>query len=109
MHGGYQVHIHSMGKWVFGLKPTDVWWSSSDIGWLVGHSYIVYAPLIAGCTTIAFEGALDFPRFEANWATLIEEFRVTGIFTSPTAVRLLMRYGDESLQKVDHDHNERVF
>jgi acetyl-CoA synthetase len=108
-HGGYQVHIHSMGKWVFGLKPTDVWWSSSDIGWIVGHSYIVYAPLIAGCTTVAFEGALDFPKPETNWATLIEEFRVTGIFTSPTAVRLLMRYGDEPLQKVDHDYLERVF
>ncbi len=108
-HGGYQVHIHSMGKWVFGLKPTDVWWSSSDIGWIVGHSYIVYAPLIAGCTTVAFEGALDFPKPETNWATLIEEFRVTGIFTSPTAVRLLMRYGDAPLQKVDHDYLERVF
>ena len=60
-HGGYQVHIHSMGKWLFDLKPTDVWWSTSDIGWIVGHSYIVYAPLIAGATTIAFEGALDYP------------------------------------------------
>jgi acetyl-CoA synthetase len=108
-HGGYQVHIHSMGKWVFGLKPTDVWWSTSDIGWIVGHSYIVYAPLIAGATTVAFEGALDYPRPETNWATLIEEFRVTGIFTSPTAVRLLMRYGDEPLSKVDHDYLERVF
>lgn len=108
-HGGYQVHIHSMGKWVFGLKPTDVWWSTSDIGWIVGHSYIVYAPLLAGATTIAFEGALDFPRPETHWTTLIEEFRVTGIFTSPTAVRLLMRYGDEPLSKVDHSYLERVF
>src|SRR5512136_808267 len=107
-HGGYQVHIHSMGKWVFGLKPTDVWWSTSDIGWIVGHSYIVYAPLIAGATTIAFEGALDFPRPETHWTTLVEEFRVTGIFTSPTAVRLLMRYGDEPLSRVDHDYLQRV-
>ncbi len=108
-HGGYQVHIHSMGKWVFGLKSTDVWWSTSDIGWIVGHSYIVYAPLLAGATTIAVEGALDFPRPETHWTTLIEEFRVTGIFTSPTAVRLLMRYGDEPLSKVDHSYLERVF
>ncbi|MGE5262014.1 MAG: acetate--CoA ligase [Acidobacteriota bacterium] len=108
-HGGYQVHIHSMGKWVFGLKPTDVWWSTSDIGWVVGHSYIVYAPLLAGATTIAFEGALDYPKPETHWTTLIEEFRVSGIFTSPTAVRLLMRYGDEPLSKVDHDYLERVF
>lgn len=107
-HGGYQVHIHSMGKWMFALKPTDVWWSTSDIGWIVGHSYIVYAPLIAGATTIAFEGALDYPQPDSNWKTLMEEYRVTGIFTSPTAVRLLMRYGD-SLSKVDHSYLERVF
>jgi len=107
-HGGYQVHIHSMGQWLFALKPTDVWWSTSDIGWIVGHSYIVYAPLIAGCTTIAFEGALDYPQPDSNWKALMEDFRVTGIFTSPTAVRLLMRYGD-SLSKVDHSHLERVF
>lgn len=108
-HGGYQVHIYSMGQWVFGLKPTDVWWSTSDIGWIVGHSYIVYAPLITGCTTVAFEGALDFPKPETHWTTLMEEFRVSGIFTSPTAVRLLMRYGDVPLSQVDHDYLERVF
>jgi len=107
-HGGYQVHIHSMGKWLFALRPTDVWWSTSDIGWIVGHSYIVYAPLIAGCTTIAFEGALDYPQPDSNWKALMEDYRVTGIFTSPTAVRLLMRYGD-SLSKVDHSYLERVF
>ena len=93
-HGGYQVHIHSMGRWCFGLKPADVWWSTSDIGWIVGHSYIVYAPLLAGCTTIAYEGALDHPGPETFWR-IIEEFGVTGVFTSPTAVRLLMRYGEE--------------
>ena len=108
-HGGYQVHIYSMGQWVFGLKPTDVWWSTSDIGWVVGHSYIVYAPLLTGCTTVAFEGALDFPKPETHWTTLMEEFRVSGIFTSPTAVRLLMKYGDEPLAQVDHDYLERVF
>ena len=108
-HGGYQVHIVSMARWVFGLKPTDVWWSTSDIGWVVGHSYIVYAPLIVGCTTLAFEGALDHPTSEANWKVAIEEFSVSGVFTSPTAVRLLMRYGDEPLRKVNHDNLERIF
>jgi acetyl-CoA synthetase len=108
-HGGYQVHIVSMARWVFGLKPTDVWWSTSDIGWIVGHSYIVYAPLIVGCTTLAFEGALDHPSSEANWKVAIEEFSVSGVFTSPTAVRLLMRYGDEPLGRVNHDHLERIF
>src|SRR5215208_5420952 len=108
-HGGYQVHIVSMARWVFGLKPTDVWWSTSDIGWIVGHSYIVYAPLIVGCTTLAFEGALDHPTSEANWRVAIEEFSVSGVFTSPTAVRLLMRYGDAPLGKVNHDNLERIF
>ncbi len=108
-HGGYQVHIYSMARWCFGLNQTDVWWSTSDIGWIVGHSYIVYAPLLMGATTIAFEGSLDFPKPETHWTTIIEEFRVTGIFTSPTLVRMLMRYGDEPLSKVDHDYLQRVF
>jgi acetyl-CoA synthetase len=107
-HGGYQVHISSMGRWCFGLKQTDVWWATSDIGWIVGHSYMVYAPLIAGCTTVAFEGALDHPHAEANWRVGIEEFGATGVFTSPTAVRMLMRYGDEPLGRVDHSRLERI-
>ena len=107
-HGGYQVHIHSMGQWVFGLKPTDVWWSTSDIGWVVGHSYIVYAPLIAGVTTLAYEGAMDYPGPEVFWQG-VEEFGVTSVFTSPTAVRLLMKYGDEPPRKFDHSSLDRVF
>ncbi len=107
-HGGYQVHIHSMGQWVFGLKPTDVWWSTSDIGWVVGHSYIVYAPLIIGATTLAYEGALDYPGPETFWQ-VVEEFGVTSVFTSPTAVRLLMKYGDEPPRTFDHSSLDRVF
>ncbi|HZI40294.1 MAG TPA: AMP-binding protein, partial [Gemmatimonadaceae bacterium] len=107
-HGGYQVHITSMGRWCFGLKPDDVWWSTSDIGWIVGHSYMVYAPLLTGCTTVAFEGALDHPTPDAHWRTVVEEFGATGIFTSPTAVRMLMRYGEHTLRDVDHRRLERV-
>jgi acetyl-CoA synthetase len=107
-HGGYQVHIHSMGSWVFGLRETDVWWSTSDIGWVVGHSYIVYAPLLRGCTTIAFEGAIDHPGPDMIWRA-VEEFGVTGIFTSPTAVRLLMRYGAQYVQGSDLGSLERIF
>jgi acetyl-CoA synthetase len=106
-HGGYQVHIHSMGRWVFGLKPSDIWWSTSDIGWVVGHSYMVYAPLLAGCTTIVYEGALDHPGPDVVWR-LIEELGVTGLFTSPTAVRLLMRYGEAQAQEHDLSSLERV-
>lgn len=107
-HGGYPVHVHAMGRWCFGLAPEDVWWATSDIGWIVGHSYMVYAPLIAGCTTVVFEGALDHPRPDTNWRIAIEELGVTGLFTSPTAVRALMRYGDEPLRAIDHSRLERV-
>jgi acetyl-CoA synthetase len=107
-HGGYQVHIVSMGRWCFGMKPSDVWWATSDIGWIVGHSYMVYAPLIIGCTSVVFEGALDHPHAAANWRVVVEQFGATGIFTSPTAVRMLMRYGDEPLLRVDHARLERV-
>jgi len=106
-HGGYQVHIRSMGDWVFGLKPSDVWWSTSDIGWIVGHSYIVYAPLLFGCATVAFEGAPDHPGPEAFYR-IIERNRVSGIFTSPTLVRLLMRYGEEVARRFDLSSLERV-
>ena len=106
-HGGYQVFIHSMGRWCFGMKPNDVWWSTSDIGWVVGHSYIVYAPLLLGCATIAYDGALDHPGPETVWQ-LVEEFGVTGIFTSPTGVRLLMRYGEEPARQFDLSSLERI-
>jgi len=108
-HGGYQVHIVSMARWCYAMRPDDVWWATSDIGWIVGHSYIVYAPLVIGCTTVVFEGALDFPAPDANWRAAIEEFGVTGIFTSPTAVRMLMRYGDDVIKRVDYSRLERVF
>jgi acetyl-CoA synthetase len=106
-HGAYQVYIHSMGKWVFGLDQPDVWWSTSDIGWVVGHSYIVYAPLLAGCTTFAYEGALDFPAAEAFYR-IIEEHKVSGIFTSPTAVRMLMKYGTGPARQSDLGSLTRV-
>ena len=107
-HGGYQVQVVSMGRWCFGLEASDVWWATSDIGWIVGHSYMVYGPLLTGCTTVVFEGALDYPEPEGNWRTAVEEFGATGIFTSPTAIRALMRYGDGPLGRVDHSKLARV-
>jgi len=107
-HGGYQVYVYSMAKWMFGLRESDVWWSTSDIGWVVGHSYIVFGPLLVGCTTIAYEGALDHPSAETFYA-IVERNKVTGAFTSPTAVRLLMRYGNEPARKHTLDSLERVF
>ena len=108
-HGGYQVHIASMARWCFGMRPGDVWWATSDIGWIVGHSYMVYAPLLVGCTTVVFEGALDYPEPDSTWRAVVEEIGATGIFTSPTAIRALMRYGDAPLQGVDHAGVERIF
>jgi acetyl-CoA synthetase len=96
-----------MARWVFGLRPGEMWWSTSDIGWIVGHSYIVYAPLIVGATTIAYEGALDQPGPERFWG-LIEELGITGMFTSPTAIRAFMRYGEEVARRHDLSRLERV-
>ena len=107
-HGGYAVWVHSQGRWCFGLDGRDVWWSTSDIGWIVGHSYIVYGPLMAGCTTIAYEGAIDHPDASAPWG-IVEAFHVTGLFTSPTAVRLLMRTGTEPVARHDVRSLERIF
>ena len=105
--GGYQVYVHSMGDWVFGLRSSDVWWSTSDIGWIVGHSYIVYAPLLAGCTTIAYEGSIDHPTPETFYR-IVEENTVSGIFTAPTAVRMLMKYGAEPAASHDLSTLTRV-
>ncbi|HLF78787.1 MAG TPA: AMP-binding protein, partial [Dehalococcoidia bacterium] len=90
------------------LKPQDIWWTTSDIGWVVGHSYMVYAPLLIGCTTLIFEGALDYPDTETFYR-LSAENGVTGVFTSPTAIRVLMRAGAEPARKHDLSSVERVF
>ena len=107
-HGGYGVWIASMADWMFLLESEDVWWATSDIGWVVGHSYIVYAPLLMGCTTISFEGALDYPDV-STFYRIVEDHGVTGMFTSPTAIRLLMRSGAEAAEGTDLGSLTRVF
>jgi acetyl-CoA synthetase len=108
VHGGYQVWVRAMAEWMFGLRPTDIWWSTSDIGWVVGHSYIVYAPLLVGATTLAYEGALDYPE-SATFYRTVQANRVSGVFTSPTAVRLLMRFGLEPARQHDLSSLAKVF
>ncbi len=108
VHGGYQVGTYLMARWVYDLKPQDIWWATSDIGWVVGHSYIVYAPLVTGCTTIAYEGALDYPGPEVFWR-IVAYNHITSIFTSPTALRLLMRYGEEVAKPFDKSSLQRLF
>jgi acetyl-CoA synthetase len=94
------VYVYAMGKWVYDMKGEDAWWSTSDIGWIVGHSYVVYGPLLIGCSTIMYEGVPDYPRPDVWWS-IIEKNRVSKFWISPTGVRALMRYGDEYHKRYD--------
>lgn len=99
-HGGYAVGTALTVKWVFDIKDEDIWWCSADIGWVTGHSYIVYAPLILGATSIIYEGAPDYPKPD-RWWKIIEKYGVTIFYTAPTAIRMHMRYGEEWVKKHD--------
>jgi len=98
VHGGYMVGTYYHFKTFWDIKEDDVYWCTSDIGWVVGHSYIVYAPLIAGATTIFREGAPDYPDPGAFYS-IIERYGVNVIFTAPTVLRMLMRYGESYPEK----------
>lgn len=106
-HGGYQVYIYSMAKWIYNLNQDDVWFCTSDIGWIVGHSYNVYGPLLVGCTSILFSGTPDYPRPDMWW-DLIERNKATGLWFSPTGIRGLRRLGIEHALKHDLSTVERV-
>jgi acetyl-CoA synthetase len=93
VHGGYMVGTTYFLKAFFDVGPQDVFWCTSDIGWIVGHSYIVYGPLCAGVTTLFREGSIDFPSPEIAWE-IVERYAVTKMFTAPTAVRMFMRLGE---------------
>ena len=99
-HAGYALGTALTLKWVFDLKENDVWWCAADIGWITGHSYIVYAPLILGVTSLMYEGAPIYPQPDRWWG-LIAKHKVSVLYTTPTAVRLFMRYGEEYPQKHD--------
>jgi len=98
--GGYMVQTTATMRWVFDLKENDVYWCSADIGWVTGHSYIVYGPLAAGATTVIYEGAPDTPAFD-RWWSIVERHRITILYTSPTAIRALIRQGDDWPNKHD--------
>jgi len=106
-HGGYQVYIYSQAKWIYDLKQEDIWFCTSDIGWIVGHSYNIYGPLLVGCTSILFSGTPDYPRPDMWW-DLIERNRATGLWFSPTGIRGLRRLGIEHAQKHDLSSVERI-
>src|SRR6266487_3919265 len=98
--GGYQVYIAATLSFVFDIKPDDVWWCAADPGWITGHSYIVYAPLILGATEVIYEGAPSYPN-PGRWWDVAQKYGVTILYTAPTAIRGLMRFGEDWPNKSD--------
>jgi acetyl-CoA synthetase len=99
-HGGYQVGIATTLKYAFDLKPEDRWWCAADAGWITGHSYIVYGPLILGATSVMYEGAPTYP-YPDRWWRVVERYGVSILYTAPTAIRGLMRFGESWVKKRD--------
>jgi len=91
--GGYLLQCTVTMKWVFDLHEDDIYWCTADIGWVTGHSYIVYGPLAAGATSVMYEGAPDYPQFD-RWWRLVEKYRINILYTSPTAIRAFVRQGE---------------
>jgi len=99
-HGGYMVGIYATLKYVFDIKDEDRFWCAADPGWITGHSYIVYGPLLNGATAFMFEGGPTYP-YPNRWWQLIERFGITIFYTAPTAIRGLMRFGEAWPNKHD--------
>jgi len=91
--GGYLTHLYATAKWVFNFKNQDIFFCTADIGWVTGHSYVVYAPLMHGVTEIIYEGAPDYPKPDRYWE-IIEKYGATILYTTPTALRMYMKYGN---------------
>ncbi len=98
--GGYLVYINSIYKSVFDIQEDSVYWCTADVGWVTGHSFIVYAPLLNGASIVVYEGAPDYPKPD-RWWQIIEEYKVTTLYTSPTAIRMFMRLGEKWIKKHD--------
>lgn len=92
--GGYSVWVANTMKWAFNPDENDRWWCAADIGWITGHSYIVFAPLILGLTSVLYEGSIVYPAPDRLWE-IVERYRINILYTSPTAIRTLMRFGDK--------------
>ena len=95
---GYMAYAYYTTKVVFDLKEDDIYWCTADIGWITGHTYIVYGPLVAGATSVMYEGAPDYPQPD-RWWDIVEKYGVTIIYTSPTAIRMHMKFGEQWAQK----------
>jgi acetyl-CoA synthetase len=100
VQGGYSVGVYATTKFVFDIKPNDVFWCTADVGWVTGHSYTIYGPLMNGATSILFEGIPTYPAADRFWS-IVEKYKGTIIYTAPTAIRSLMRFGEELPAKHD--------
>jgi acetyl-CoA synthetase len=107
VHGGFQIWTYWTAKWVYNIKPDDVIFNTSDIGWIVGQSYMVFAPLLAGSSVILYEGTPDFPRPDMWW-DIMEKHQATMFWTSPTGARVLRGLGIEQVEKHNLTSLERV-
>uniref|UniRef100_A0A670JWZ7 Propionate--CoA ligase n=1 Tax=Podarcis muralis TaxID=64176 RepID=A0A670JWZ7_PODMU len=96
--GGYMIFTATTFKYVFDHHPEDIYWCTADIGWITGHSYLTYGPLANGATSVLFEGLPIYPDVGRMWS-IIDKYKVTKFYTAPTAIRLLMKYGDEHVRK----------
>jgi acetyl-CoA synthetase len=96
--GGYAVQTYLTSKYVFDLRDEDVYWCSADIGWVTGHSYVVYGPLLNGATVLMYEGAPNWPDFSRFWK-IIDDHRVSVFYTAPTAIRTFIKWGDQHVMK----------
>jgi acetyl-CoA synthetase len=96
--GGYMVYASMTHQYIFNYKPKDIYWCTADIGWVTGHSYIIYGPLANGATTIMFEGIPNYPT-TSRWWQIIDKYKVNTFYTAPTAIRALMREGDKPVEK----------
>ena len=98
--GGYLLGVQATAKWIFDLKEDDVYWCTADIGWVTGHSYIVYGPLANGATTVMYEGSPDYPDRDRFWA-VVAKYGVSILYTAPTAIRTFMRWGESYPERHD--------
>ena len=98
--GGYSLGIYSTMKYVFDVRDEDLFWCTADVGWVTGHSYVVYGPLTMGATTLMYEGAPNWPGPDRFWK-IVEDYRVTILYTAPTAIRAFIRWGDDWVKKHD--------
>jgi len=96
--GGYSVQSYLTTKYVFDLREDDLYWCTADIGWVTGHSYVVYGPLLNGATVMMYEGAPNFPDNGRFWK-IIDDHKVSVLYTAPTAIRAFIKWGDEWVHK----------